>query len=658
MHTIRRQSPTSSPPRISSPATVVKSNGSIYDTTQGGNALGLRTPPVPPRRQTSSESLLKARNLPPRDYSNHHIKQLLLPGNADNFSEDSDSESDSPRIISPPLPPRRAHQSSGNHSSPRHSFSGSSSSLRSSSSDVGTVPDVETTPRPPLLTIPSAPPLPTSPRPQIRRETSFEPLSPTASSAPHLPIRRGTAAVLEDTIAPLSPGPLLPPRPPTSKPTLNVPASVSSQVRLPPPARTIALGEKLPAVRPILKGTGDSSDEEDRVEESMDLMPDTSRTSRRPPALNCFQYNDTPIHIKSTSGGVAIAAGAAVVVGSHHHIEVYELSVSKAPVHTWSLSNLHMKEATLISIALPPSSTRTTNGIVVWVGTKEGHLFEVDVRAGMLLGSKRNAHGHSITHIFRHERSMLTLDSSGRMSIFTPEGSEDVSLDGFPPRLFKTNTEKPELVKMIGNQLWTATRAEVSERKSPIIRIHDIYDSAKSGFGGRQIAAPDGVGGVTSAAVLPCAPQKVYVGHENGIISVWSIASGAPPHCIETVKVSATAVVSLEAVNDRIWAGGRQGAVTVYNVSSKPWVATNSWIAHKEAPVLQLLVDPTSLEQLGRVAVMSIGKDQQVRLWDGLLSADWIGEYSSFFGLTLLLMVASQIWNSPNAKLNSAHLGL
>ena len=64
----------------------------------------------------------------------------------------------------------------------------------------------------------------------------------------------------------------------------------------------------------------------------------------------------------------------------------------------------------------------------------------------------------------------------------------------------------------------------------------------------------------------------------------------------------------------------------VFDVDVKPWRVTNCWMAHVNVPVLRLAVDTKSILDLKRLPVYSIGRDEQLRFWDGLLGADWIGK--------------------------------
>jgi WD40 repeat protein len=341
--------------------------------------------------------------------------------------------------------------------------------------------------------------------------------------------------------------------------------------------------------------------------------------------LDCFAYDESKIQVPAHSGQVAVS-GHLVIVASNHHLKVFDLSVSDSP--TWSLDtkSMHMKDSKITTMEFRPAGRAGDRGFFLWVGTKEGHLFEVDVRTGIVTGSKPAAHGHHISHIFRHGRSMITLDGAGKTLIFTPNGEEDVELANSQPRVFRI-AEKQEFAKMIGGLLWTSTRAVMTgsgpTSKVPIIRVYDVFTP---GSIGRSVQPIEHVGAVTSGSILSSQPQNVYLGHEGGFVSIWSIVTtDGIPQCIEVMKVSASDVLSLEGVGERLWAGGRMGTISAYDVVPRPWLVTNAWNAHPGLPVLRLATDPYSIEKLGRLCVVSVGRDEQVRLWDGLLGSDWIG---------------------------------
>ena len=405
----------------------------------------------------------------------------------------------------------------------------------------------------------------------------------------------------------------------------------------PPPTRTIALGEKLPPARPPPSPSSDEDSDDDNI--TADQLPDSSHASRCPPVLRqSFNHSESRIQVPAHSGIVAVA-GQIVVAGHHHHLKIYDLSVSEMPVRILDTKGHFMKDSKISSFEFRPTGRVEDRGFLLWMGTKEGHLFEVDIRDGSMTCARLGAHAHTVTYIFRHGRSMITLDCMGKALIFTPEGKMDVHLSQVQPRVFRI-AEKQEFVKILGGLLWTSTRSDMAgstaATKVPIIRVYDLF---VPGSTSRSVAPTEHVGAVTSGSILPSQPQNVYLGHEGGFISIWSITTDdGVPQCIEVINVSVSDVLSLEGVGERLWAGGRKGMIAAYDVVPRPWIMTNYWKAHSELPVLRLATDPYSIEKLGRLCVVSVGRDEQIRFWDGLLGLDWIGELDRLHPLPILLM--------------------
>jgi hypothetical protein len=53
----------------------------------------------------------------------------------------------------------------------------------------------------------------------------------------------------------------------------------------------------------------------------------------------------------------------------------------------------------------------------------------------------------------------------------------------------------------------------------------------------------------------------------------------------------------------------------------------NCWNAHPGGlPVLKLFVNYRAIEANRKLCVVSLGRDETVKLWDGLLGVDWVGE--------------------------------
>lgn len=602
------------------------------------NLLDLHAPALPRYTETN--------NLPVQSTSS--TTNLLSSGPASPritlqspFSDGDDESSldEATPPVAPSIPPRRNQSPAAVLNKANHTKQTSSDSVMSSNSSfmdkencienyksmVNAIP-----PSRPFVVVPPHPPPRPPPRPKNHGAIDGTD-SPSSTSStqtpPPLPVRRVAARHSEDAQQPFQrhlPNRLvdmmIENQPASSPPILE--RKAVSVGRLPPPTRMIALGEKLPAARrPPTPSTDEDSGDETDSRSGVDQLPDSSRSSRRPPVLTGFKY-DANIQVPAHSGQVAVS-GQYIVVASHHHLRIYDLTVSDSHL---GMRSLHMKDSKVTSLEFRPTKRAEDRGYFLWIGTKEGHLFEVDIRSGSLTGSKFAAHGHSVTHIFRHGRSMITLDSNGKALIFTFDDNEDALLVHSQPRVFRI-AEKQEFVTFLGGLLWTSTRADMTGTgpisKAPIIRVYDIFTP---GSVGRSIVPFEYVGAVTSGSALPSQPQNVYLGHEGGFISVWSImTSDGIPQCSEVMKVAISDVLSLEGVGERLWAGGRTGMISAYDVVPRPWLITNCWNAHSDLPVLRLAVDPFSIERVQRLCVFSVGRDEQVRLWDGLLGPDWIG---------------------------------
>ncbi|KAJ7916318.1 Endonuclease/exonuclease/phosphatase [Mycena leptocephala] len=469
---------------------------------------------------------------------------------------DGDSESSLPPSelsLPPSLPPRHPHHQR------------STSSQTSSESDL-TAPSLESTP---------------------------------TITPPPLPVRRNTVAPAED----------LTPAPP------RLPRKMFGSSRLPPPpTRTIALGEKLPPARrpPV----GDEAPEALAPD-----LPDSSRSSRRPPHLSFRTGYVGPSEPKITVPahyGLVTVSGTRIVVATHHHVKIYDVAQSDAPVFSLDKRDMGhghgIKELRVTSMEYRPCGNPADRGCLLWIGTKDGHLVELDVRTGY---------------------------------------GADIELAFTPPRVARI-TEKQDFAQMVGGKLWTATRAELHGARMQTIRVFDLF---VPGAPGRAVVPLEPVGAITDATMLPSNPGIVYVGHEAGSVSLWTLEDDGWPRCIEVVRVSTSDVLCVEGVNNRLWAGGRSGMISAYDVSVKPWLVTNCWMAHQKLPVNQLAVDHYGIEKTGRLCVASVGRDEQIKLWDGLLASDWVdlelmkreASFSTFRDLSVLIIS----WNADSARPDS-----
>jgi hypothetical protein len=64
--------------------------------------------------------------------------------------------------------------------------------------------------------------------------------------------------------------------------------------------------------------------------------------------------------------------------------------------------------------------------------------------------------------------------------------------------------------------------------------------------------------------------------------------------------------------------------IYVYDTTQTPWTVKKDWHAHRD-PLIGMIADRSSFWNLERAHVISLGQDNMIRVWDGLLSEDWIG---------------------------------
>ena len=399
----------------------------------------------------------------------------------------------------------------------------------------------------------------------------------------------------------------------------------------PPPTRIIALGDRLPAVRPTLSDDDESeefTEEEDAKTKLANAMPDTSHSSRRPPVLNCHKYDTVQVQTQ-THSAIICAAGHVYVTATGHHVKVYDLSLSESPILSLDHKDFGHKELKATSLEFCPANAAQDKGRYVWVGTKDGNMYELDVTTGQLIGSRLSIHLNAITRIIRHGDKMISVDDSGKVTVWMPGAAgEDLHITSAQVRHSRTS-DRQAFVEMFAGKLWTSARETTAAGARPAVRIYDILNP---GSATRSVLPTEHVGMVTSGTVLPSHPNHVYLGHVGGFVTIWSTATDdGVPVCEEVMRISNSDVLCLVGVNDRLWVGGRNGTIAAYSVESRPWVMTNNWVAHWNSqsvlPLQRIAVDLYSIDKIGRLCVYSVGRDDHVRCWDGLLGADWQGDY-------------------------------
>ncbi|KAF8582023.1 DNase I-like protein [Ramaria rubella] len=512
-------------------------------------------------------------------------------------------------------------------------------------------------PPPPPVSSSPVPRLP--PRPIPNDETGE---SPSNGGKPRLPDRRPAEPVASPPPIPASTRPsrldnIIPPPSRAIDGITPPPTRVTTGVA-PPPGRFTGSGNR-PPLRRRSSGNSSSEDEEDpalsRLQRTLEDLPDSTHCCRKAPVAPDYKFANARIHVPVPSGAVAVAGQYVVVAGHHHDFRVYDLSIGDAPVLSVDLKDLaidwRIKDPRITAMEFRQGESEES-GRYLWCGSKDGNVWEYDIVRGSLVRVRPAAHMHAVVHIMRHGRSMITLDDSGKALVW--KDYQDLMAGG-QPRIVRT-ADKQGFVKLFGGLLWTSHGpggGSHGTQRGPPVRVYDVMSPNCTS---KIIQPPELLGAVTSGAILPSQPHLVYLGHEGGYITCWSLQpsegivdtfdSGKPvPACVQVVKISVSDVLALEGIVDRLWVGSRKGTITTYDVKTKPWTITNAWQAHGDLPVIKIFMDPFSIPKSQRMHVISLGRDEQIHFWDGLLGVKWVdgelqkreAEFSTFRDINVLM---------------------
>ncbi|QRW16208.1 endonuclease/exonuclease/phosphatase family protein [Rhizoctonia solani] len=516
-----------------------------------------------------------------------------------------------------------------------------------------------------------APPPPPPPRPSSV-------LSPASAISPQRELRTRLSEVIPIVPSPVSTASTAPPPPMATRPTSStwgrlagLKAWATSEIHdhgsfkpPPPPTRTIAPGDKLPPPRRV--SGDDSSDSEDDVttgplssnpaaRKLQDDMPDSSQSRRCPPIYRSF----TPVHVPS-HGAVVAAAGYRICI-AHTSIEIYDAQRMPSPQFIIDLEYIGLSgdQKNHGSPLWNSALAKLAKKMVDTFGAVERmvHLFELDAWSGHVTDVLIPSGGHSqaVIHVLRYGNSMLTMDESGKIIVFEP------SEDRLAPALSRFTrshraAEKQTFAKILGGHLWTSGANSGGNTTSTRGTPFRTYDLLATNFTTKHLFPSEPVGPALCGAIIPESPDRVYIGHEGGCISIWKYDILTSQHtCVQVVKLSASSVITMEGVGSRLWLGTRSGTITVCEVrEDSPWMVTNQWQAHGDSPVAHIAVDPYSISKVGKLVVYSVGRDDRMLFWDGLVGDNWIDdemqkreeEYSTYRDVKVLICT----WNIDSAK--------
>ncbi|GAA5987644.1 hypothetical protein JCM5350_001906 [Sporobolomyces pararoseus] len=508
------------------------------------------------------------------------------------------------------------------------------------------------------------------PRPSLPVQSDSEPVPRTVPPPPPpLPARSGTGSSTESrstgpsTLAPTftdsfvrspansisngsnPPVPVLPPRaesvpvaanrPPPSLPTRPIPSAARSPsptnsrtptvsstpyIPPPPPTRTVHATEKITPRAPTLNGDASSDEEEiDEAAARAQEFPDATFANRRPPTLRQRRS------IQSNNHFYSFAIRGHQVVTAHHRIHIWRPANSGLADEITIENDKHK----FLSLEFRAAGLNDPeeDGRFVWAGTKEGHLYEFDLAERAITQVRTNLHSHPVSHIFRIGRAMLTLDDSGKCQFFPEVEDGRAALLGGPSRQQRV-PDKQTFAALVGEELWTSSGpvtkqgATAVSMRSPQIRAFDPTGVRPFSLLPRPLVTPESAGtfgAVTASAVVPSQPNLVFLGHDNGFVSVWDRTTYS---CVLVQRLSPYSISALVGVKRYLWAGFRTGYIYVYDVDKEPWTVLKAWKAHKD-PIVSLVVDPSALWTEEILQVASATADE-LSLWDGFLRDDWL----------------------------------
>jgi hypothetical protein len=363
-----------------------------------------------------------------------------------------------------------------------------------------------------------------------------------------------------------------------------------------------------PALASSVKPYTYDSDESDNAPEKQPTTaltdyPDSSQANRRPP-----MFPDTTAGIPTGYETKLFAICGDYICTTGYVTNVWNVLTGKLLL---SLSHGETVKAT--ALAFRPARDVEDEGKRLWLGTNTGEMHEIDIPTQCVVYTKNNAHARSvIVKIFRYASEMWSIDDEGTLHIWPADDSGSPSLRQAPLTYRVPRGHTFSIIS--GSQLWLATTKEV--------RVFQRTDDSNNFQKMTQdpLSQPN-VGEVTSGAIISSQPDRVYFGHTDGKVTIYSKKGF---ECLGIVNVSLYKISSLVGVGDYLWAGYSTGMLYVYDTKSTPWKVLKDWKAH-EKPIAGILADRTSIWKLDRFQVASLGNDMMLRVWDGMLKNDWLG---------------------------------
>lgn len=378
-------------------------------------------------------------------------------------------------------------------------------------------------------------------------------------------------------------------------------------MRRPTPTQTPPPPPQQPPRKVSQAYTYDSDEDESAPEKqpttALTDYPDASQANRRPPVF------------PNAIGGIPTGYDTKLfaVCGDYICTTGYVTNVWNVLNGRLLMSLSHGDTVKATAVAFRPAKEVEDEGKRLWLGMNTGELHEIDIPTQSVVFTK-NAHSRAtISKIFRYAGEMWSLDELGKLHIWPADESGAPSLHQAPLSYQIRVGHTFSIVS--GSQLWVAYSKElrVYKRTGDHNHFQQLTDGTLSQLN---------VGDVTSGAIVSSQPDRIYFGHIDGKVTIYAKKGF---ECLGVVNVSLYKISSLVGVGDNLWAGYSTGMIYVYDTTCSPWKVLKDWKAH-DKPIAGIVADRTSIWKLDRFQVASLGTDTMLRIWDGMLKTDWLGE--------------------------------
>ncbi|KAG8627990.1 hypothetical protein KVT40_003863 [Elsinoe batatas] len=399
--------------------------------------------------------------------------------------------------------------------------------------------------------------------------------------------------------------------------------------------------------RRILEAEGASGIRADDVEDlpstgttGLSDFPDASQANRRPP-----RYQHRPWELGVGYDTKLFTACGEYVCTGGYHIRIWSIKTGES-ITTQALG----EGIKVTSMAWIPAKDPLEEGQRLWLGTNMGDIHQFDIPSRHIVNTRHAAHARGeIVSIFRHASALWSLDDDGKLLNWKNNSPDSVaSLDVTPQAFRVTRGHSASIV--VGNCLWMAV--------GKFVYVYNLVASSESGFS--VITRPlfqEGTGDITCAAKISSQPNAVYFGHTDGKVSVYNKKDYS---LIGVFNVSVYKINAMTGVGNLLWAGYSTGMAFVYDTSTTPWIVKKDWRAHSE-PICGIIADQSSIWKLDRFNVVTLGMDNILRIWDGMLQQDWLEdrmqkkdeEYCNFEEVTASVLTWNAGASKPTALRNS-----